>query len=202
MIRVNHGQVGAHAAYWSVARLLPGPHLFDRKSVKMRECLLRIPVFFRIALTSISCGACIRAGSSSPRATAIASRSPTAILSRAFVVMSALAASPLSPCGRGVGGEGSAPVRRALERRLVGAGPLIRRHSPSKDGRHSTPYGATFSRKGRRKVWRVPGETINREPRDISDGGAPRRLLRRGRGADRVEVRRALLSRAHSPDSQ
>jgi len=29
---------------------------------------------------------------------------------------------------------------------------LIRRHGPSKDGRLSTPYGATFSRKEREKV--------------------------------------------------
>jgi hypothetical protein len=32
MVRVNHGQVGAHPAYWLVARLLPGAHLFDRNT--------------------------------------------------------------------------------------------------------------------------------------------------------------------------
>ncbi len=47
----------------------------------------------------------------------------------------------------------SAAPSGALQQDARRRQPLIRRHSPSKDGRLSTPYGATFSRereKGRR----------------------------------------------------
>jgi len=58
---------------------------------------------------------------------------------------------PSLACGRGLG-RGSAAVARRQKKAL------IRRHSPSKDGRLSTGYGATFSRE-REKGRRTPKST-------------------------------------------
>jgi hypothetical protein len=59
--------------------------------------------------------------------------------------------------GRGASGGGELGSRRLIAG-LVPCRSLIRRHSPSKDGRLSTPYGATFSQREKSpRAPRLPG---------------------------------------------